>query len=193
MRRLVIFALLVAATSSVASSNQLRQKSANQNIRKFDLKSVAYREAAKTLRQDWAEAVKFIKENGDDDWVQAKYIVDFEAKPTYGDITGDGSDEAAVNVQYNLKASNSTFTAVFVYTLKNGSPSLLARIKGGDRAHGSIESVKIINGQLIVGRYRPTADDCNACYGFIETTRYKWLGSRLVKAGVQVKKYAAPG
>ena len=181
MRQLVIFALLVAATSSVASSNQLRQKSTNQNIRKFDLKSFAYREAVKTLRQDWAEAVRFMEKNGDkDDWVQEKNIEGFEAKSTYGDITGDRSDDAAVSVYYGLGGSGS-FTGVFIYTLRDGSPSLVARVKGGDCAHGGIESVKIINGQLIVGRYRPTADDCNACHGYIETTKYKWLGSRLLR------------
>jgi len=193
MRQLVRFVVLIVAASSVALSNQPGQRSTNQHIRKFNLKSFAYRDAVKTLRQDWAEAVKFIKEDGGkDDWVQEKNIVGFEAKSVYGDITGDGSDEAAVNVYYSLGGSGS-FTCVYVYTLKDGSPSLLARVEGGDRAHGAIESVKILNGQLIVGRYRPTKDDCNACYGYIETTKYKWLGSRLVKVGVQVRKYRSKG
>src|SRR5882724_11484141 len=125
MRQLVILAFLVATTSSVASSNQLRQKSTNQNIRKFDLKKLAYREAVKTLRQDWAEAVRFMEKNGDkDDWVQEKNIEGFEAKSTYGDITGDRSDDAAVSVYYGLGGSGS-FTGVFVYTLRDGSPSLV--------------------------------------------------------------------
>ena len=172
MRQLVIFVLLTVTTSSLALSNQPSQRSTNQNIRKFNLKDVAYRDAVKTLRQDWGEAVKFAEKNGEkDDWVREKNIEGVEAKPTYGDITGDRNDEAAVSVYYGLGGSGS-FSGVFVYTLKDGLPSLLARVEGGDRAHGGIESVKIVNGQLIVGRYRPTPDDCNACYGYIETTKY---------------------
>jgi hypothetical protein len=193
MRQLVIFVLLIVATSSVVLSNQLSQRSTNQHIRKFNLKRMANQEAVKTLRQDWADAVKGIEEDGGkDDWVQEKNIEGFEAKSTYGDITGDGGDEAAVNVRYDLGGSGE-FSAVFVYTLKDKSPSLLARVNGGDRAHGGIESVKILSGQLIVGRYKPTEDDCNACYGYIETTKYKWLGGRLVSVGVQVKKYRSKG
>jgi hypothetical protein len=192
MRRLVTLVLLVVATSSLALSSEVSQRGTSKDIRKFNLKTFAYRDAVKTLRQDWDEAVKFIKKNGeDDDWVQEKNIEGFEAKPTYGDMTGDRSDEAAVNVQYGLGGSGS-FSSVFIYTLKNGSPSLLTRVQGGDRAHGGIESVKILNGQLIVERYRPTADDCNACYGYIETTKYKWLGNRLNNVGVQVRKYTDP-
>ncbi len=95
--------VLALATSSMTFGSQVSQQGASQDIRKFNLKDFAYREAVRTLRQDWAEAVKSIEEQGDkggeDDWVQAKKIQSFGAKPIYGDLTGDGSDEAAVSVK----------------------------------------------------------------------------------------------
>ena len=182
----------VLPISSKLFDSQAKQRGAHQTIRKFNLNDFAHQEAVRTLRQDWAEAVKFIKEAGDeggeDDWVQAKNIMGFEAKPFYGDLTGDGSEEAAVSVHYEL-GGTSSFTAVFVYTLKDGKPTLLARFAGGDRAHGAIESVKILNGRLIVGRYKPTKDDCNACYGYIETTKYTWRVTKFVAAGAGIKPY----
>jgi hypothetical protein len=189
MKRFLTFALLILAASSVALTKQPGRRSTNQGIRTFDLKKLAYQEAVKTLRQDWAEAVEGIsKEGAEDDFVQAKNMQGFAIKSSFGDITADGSEEAAVRVEYNLGGSGE-FTAVFVYTMKDKSPSLLARLAGGDRAHDGIETVRILSGELIVGRYKPTADDCNACYGFVETTRYKWKVSKLVSVGVQERKY----
>ena len=192
MREPFIFALLVLVTSSMVFGKQANQRGVNQAIRKFNLKDFSHQEAVRTLRQDWAEAVKFIEQDGEaggkDDWVQAKNMQTFEAKPTYGDLTSDGSEEAAVSVSYEL-GGTSSFSAVFVYTMTNGKPRLLARLKGGDRAHGAIESVKILNGRLSVGRYKPTADDCNACYGFIETTRYEWRATGFVKVGAATRPF----
>ena len=189
MKRLLMFTCFVLAASPVALAKQPAKSSANQSIRQFDFKKLAYQEAVRTLRKDWAEAVKGITKKGaDDDFVQAKNIADFEVKSAFGDLTADGSEEAAVRVEYNLGGSGE-FTAVFVYTMRGKNPGLLARLAGGDRAHDGIENVKILGGQLIVGRYKPTADDCNACYGFVETTKYKWLRSKLVSVGRQRTKY----
>ncbi|MGB9181922.1 MAG: hypothetical protein WCB68_22015 [Pyrinomonadaceae bacterium] len=185
MKQIAVVTLLMIVTSPILLTQRAnapaRQRISNQVIRNINLKNHAYQDAVKTLKDDWADVD-----------AQEKDIESFQTKSTYGDITGDGNDDAAVYVRYGL-GGVSTFTGVFIYTLKTGNPILLARAEGGDRAHGAIERVKIQNGQLIVGRYRPSAeDDCMACYRYIEITTYEWLDSRLVNVGVQTRKFTPP-
>ena len=146
------------------------------NIRRSDLKSAAYRDAARTLREYW----------GDEDWAQESNIQGFQTDAVYGDLTGDGSEEAAVQVHYTMGGSGS-FTGVFVYALEGGSPKLIATVRGGDRAHGGIKGVRIRNGQLLVENYRPDGEDCMSCYGSVLVSRYEWIADKLVNVGGAVR------
>jgi serine/threonine protein kinase len=144
-------------------------------IQTFNLQAMAYRDALQTMRQEWPHET----------------FGYFDTKMSYGDITGDHKDEAAVWVHYRLsgEASTPSFSHVFVYTLKGGRVVLIATLKGGDRAYGGIESVKIQDDHLVLGRYKPeTPDACMACYGFIETTDYRWDGNNLSTTAVHVSK-----
>jgi serine/threonine protein kinase len=148
---------------------------ANSNIHTFNLQQVAYRDAYQLMRQEWPR----------------ERFGYFDTKIFYGDISGDGSDEAAVLVHYRLsgEASTPSFSHVFVYATKGSEVVLIATLKGGDRAYGGIESVKIADGRLLLGRYKPeTPNACMACYGFVETTDYRWDGSRFVVTRVNVSK-----
>lgn len=145
------------------------------SIRKVNLNELVYQEALKTVRRTWpTESVAYFKND----------II-------YGDMTQDGNDDAAVTARYRLSGSTSTpvFSQIFVYTWMDAGPVLVTKIDGGDRAHGGIESVKMENGKLLVARFRPTAADCNACYGFVETTTYSWERDHLVSTNVSVRNY----
>lgn len=118
----------------------------------------------------------------------------FSADSRFGDITGDGVEEAAVWVRYRFsgEASTPSLSDVLVYALKDNNLTLLATFNGGDRAYGGIESVAIDAGKLMIGRYKPeTPDACMACYGFIETTTYAWDGNELVGGRIEIKNYQA--
>src|SRR5688572_14779238 len=69
----------------------------------------------------------------------------------YGDLTGDGSDEAVVR---SLCSTGGTgrFDEGFVYGMKDGKPVLLGRIPGGDRASGGVRCVRVEDGALEVER-----------------------------------------
>jgi len=55
----------------------------------------------------------------------------------YGDLDGDGHDEALVRTLCNTGGTGQ-FDEGFVYGSKNGKPVLLGRIPGGDRASGGV-------------------------------------------------------
>jgi hypothetical protein len=164
---MIIFAALTVPFGQTQSSHSIRQ---------VNLKDAAYQEAVRTLHEYW----------GTDDWVQESNVQEFQTNIAYGDLTGDGSEEAAVQVHYTMGGSGS-FTGVFVYTLQVESPKLMGTVKGGDRAQGGIKSVRIQNGQLIVESYGPDEQGCMACYGSVATTRYEWLGGSFVHVSETVR------
>jgi hypothetical protein len=171
---LVIQTIISAMFVFSAFSISFDQALSTQKIRQVNLKSSAYEDAVKTLRDYW----------GDSDYAQENNIQEFQTKVAYGDLTGDGIEEAAVQVYYTMGGSGS-FTGVFVYALEKGSPELIATIKGGDRAQGGIKTARIQTGQLVIESYRPNEEDCMACYGSILITRYELLAGKLVNVGAE--------
>lgn len=68
--------------------------------------------------------------------IDSRYTEVFEVREVaYGDLTGDGQDDAAVITACNSGGSRVATEAV-VFTLKNGKPERLTTIEGGDRAAG---------------------------------------------------------
>jgi hypothetical protein len=175
---------LFALPLSSGLSERSEEKASNRELRRSHLIVLAYQEAVRTMAQDWAEA------GPDRGGFREEDMVSFRADVSYGDMRRDGSEVAAVEVHYHLgEAGTANFSGVFLYALQGGGARLLDRVKGGDRAHGGIKSafISFDDGQLIVARYRPTKADCNACYGFIETTQYELRGTKLVAKNVRVE------
>lgn len=100
----------------------------------------------------------------------------------YGDLTGDGRDEAVVRILYNTGGSGN-FTSGLVYTLKNGKPVVLAELEVGDRGFGGIVSAKVVGNLLVVERNDAGENGAACCPEFIVTTRYKLNGSELAEVG----------
>lgn len=128
------------------------------------------------------------------EWPDAEFAA-FESTIVNGDLTGDGIDEAAVWTRYrpDREATTSSFSHVFVYAVSNGRVDLLWTLEGGDRANGGIESVRIRDNQIVLGRYRPQKENpCVGCYGFIETTTYRWDFDTLATVSVSTEKFTGP-
>jgi hypothetical protein len=106
----------------------------------------------------------------------------------YGDLDGDGRDEAAVVTHCNLGGSGQ-FTEGMVFAMRSGQPVLIGRVEGGDRAYGGIESLSIEDGRLLVGRFA-TDDGPACCPEYIETTAMRWDGKRLVQDGASTRRPA---
>lgn len=72
--------------------------------------------------------------------------------PTYGDLDGDGQDEAIV-VSQCVGAGPSLLSNAWVFALREGRAVEVARLGEGDRADGGIAYVAIHDGVIVEGRH----------------------------------------
>lgn len=100
----------------------------------------------------------------------------------YGDLTGDGVDDAVVLTVCNTGGTGN-FSEGFIYSIKNGKPVLAARIAGGDRAYGGLHSAKVENGLLVVERYNPGETGGACCPEILKTSKYRLATYKLVENG----------
>jgi len=108
--------------------------------------------------------------------------VTFEIRDViYGDLNGDGMDEAVVLTVLNGGGAGWWYEG-FLYTMRKGKPVMLSRIGGGDRAADGIRAARIENGLLKVERLGNEAGAA-CCADFIDTATYCLSGSRLLRAG----------
>lgn len=91
-------------------------------------------------------------------------------KTVYGDINGDGREEAIVEVLCNTGGTGQ-FTSAFVFAMKRGKPVVVAELEEGDRGFGGIVDLEIINNVLVVTRNEGHTSNC--CGDFIVTTRFR--------------------
>jgi hypothetical protein len=105
---------------------------------------------------------------------------------TYGDLTGDGHDEAILQTMCSTGGTG-RFDEGFVYGMKDGKPVLLGEIPGGDRASGGVRCVRVENGALQVER---TGNESGAARGidFIDTETWKVQNGKLAESGKAVRR-----
>lgn len=103
---------------------------------------------------------------------------------TYGDITGDGAEEAMVVLFENVKGTAIPYY-VYIYTLEKGSPKLLWAFQTGDRGAGGLRQVYAENGELGIELYGENKLIGKDLYGMefgvccpkvFTRARYKWQG-----------------
>jgi hypothetical protein len=129
---------------------------------------------------------KYEVKRGDDQY----YFV--AVAPEYGDVNGDGQDEAIILTGCNTGGSG-TFSEGFIYTMRRGKPALLTNLAGGDRADGGFHRLSIEGGLVVVESYdhKDTSGAC--CPDFVDTQKWKWNGRRLVKSGRKTRRnYTRP-
>jgi hypothetical protein len=157
------------------STSGLSQNPAADDIHRVDFRNFRYyprylnKVAVKTTNGSYTK-----QEDG--------YTVTFEIKGvTYGDLNGDGMDEAVVLTVLNGGGSG-WFSEGFIYTMRNGKPAMLSRIAGGDRAAGGIRGARIENGLLKVERLESKTGVAVGA-DFTETTTHRLSESRLLQVG----------
>jgi len=177
-----------------------RDQAANQSrdtshaIRKFGVIAIAYQDLIKVLQSEGDDVGNVDRTKTKKEDVEWGFN-SFEAHVSYGDLTGDGEEEAAVVAGYNSSLFVSdTGKDLFLYALRDGKPKLgMGSLAEGGICNGSIycpdcmflESSKR---QLVVTRYRPDkVHDCHSCYGFLETTTYELRGDKLVTVDVKTQ------
>lgn len=102
--------------------------------------------------------------------------------PVYGDVDGDGSEDAIVITAFNGGGSG-TFTSGEFFVLRAGAtePVRLGAIPGGDRADGGLSTIRIEGGKVLVERYVLGEDDALCCASKVAREVWTWNGSDFVE------------
>ncbi|MFN7945458.1 MAG: hypothetical protein U0Z53_08905 [Blastocatellia bacterium] len=173
----ILFILLSIAAGQAPTAD-------HQAIRQVDFKNFAYqpdcigddRNHRPTIR---VKNGSFTREKEDDRlYFEVREVV-------YGDLTGDGQEEAVVLTLCNTGGTGQ-FTDGIVFTMRQGRPAVIATLGIGDRADGGIHEVKIENGLLKVSRYGGTSGAC--CPDYIETYTFRMSGGKLAPVGKPVRE-----
>jgi hypothetical protein len=98
---------------------------------------------------------------------------------SFGDLTGDGKEEAAISSIENTNLSTGRFSGGYVYTIKEGKPEMMYKIAMGDRAWGGIYKLEIKDGLYYESRYDGLLGSSD--YEYIIKIGYKWNGKEFIK------------
>ena len=149
---------------------------AQADIHKVDFNNFTYSAycAGEDLDKITVKDGEYSKETPQDGYTDRIYFKIL--KVAYGDLNGDGKDEAAILSVCNTGGTGN-FTEGFVYGIKRGKPSLIGRIPGGDRAYGGLYGAEIADGILFIDNYEAGDGGASCCPELTVRTQYK------VKAG----------
>ena len=121
-------------------------------------------------------------------------------KALYGDLTNDGKDEAIIHTACGLTAGNGGSDELYVYTLNNGIPTLLAKLdyKGIEQAYSANFSGpiwSIVNGSVKVAggilSFEFDAGLPHANPSHIASFKYRIEGNQLVLAEKPARRSSA--
>jgi hypothetical protein len=101
----------------------------------------------------------------------------------FDDLTGDGADEAIVVLRY-LSGGTQTTNYVYIYTLEDGHPKLLAYCHTGDRAYSGLYGVDGSGGTLVFELFDPDQRSGDCCSPEVVVRRFRWQGGRFEQTGV---------
>lgn len=108
----------------------------------------------------------------------------------YGDLNGDGNDEAVIITVCNTGGTGQ-FSEGYIYSIKNGKTALTGRIAGGDRAGGGLVSAKIETGLLVVESNEEGGSGL-CCPEFVVTNKFRLNGNKLIDADKPTRKVLHP-
>ena len=100
--------------------------------------------------------------------------------PQFGDLDGDGLEEAVVVLRWSFSAGTGRFSDVLVFRMAGGQAAQVASAGTGDRADGGIHRVRIERGVLEIARYAGAAA---CCPDRVVVQDHHLAGSALVPSG----------
>ncbi len=183
MRRLVIgfIAMLIASACAVAQDD----------IHRVDFKNFTHlvQCISETPENVTVRNGEYSIEKQEEGYVDRFYYKVFDF--SYGDLDGDGRDEAVVLGVCNTGGTGN-FSEGLIYSVKRGTPVIIARIPGGDRADGGLRTTNVENGMLIVESNDTGPEGGSCCPQVIVTTKYKISGGKIVKVGKETRRDIYP-
>ena len=102
------------------------------------------------------------------------------APPQYGDVTGDGVEEALIITVYN-GGGTGQFDGIDVYAMREGQPVIIGGIPGGDRGDGGIAAARVEGGVVVIERMSSGPDDGACCPSRTQHERWTWTGGKFVE------------
>jgi hypothetical protein len=112
----------------------------------------------------------------------------------YGDVTGDGHEDAIVILYAEMGGTESS-NDVFIYTLRRDKPALIWKFATGDRAEGGLLKIYAQNGKLVVelagknkfiGANFYGGDCTGACQPpFLTRSMYEWTRGAFHRRGLE--------
>lgn len=165
--------------------------SAQSNIRSVDFKNFTYDAfcVGEEIEKITVRDGEFSKETQEDGYVD-RFSFEITAVE-YGDIGNDKQEEAVILSNCNTGGTGQ-FSEGFVYGMKNGKPTLLVHIPGGDRAYGGLRKASVAKGLLVVESNDPGETGASCCPQSILTTKYRITAGKLVKIGDVSSRPAIP-
>jgi hypothetical protein len=169
----IILAILITVFTTLAANAQ-------SDIRRVDFKNFTFEPfcASDETEKVTVKDGEFYREKQMEDYTDRFYFKVFSF--AYGDLTGDGKDEAVILSVCNMGGTGN-FSEGFIYEMKNGKPALVGRIPGGDRAYGGLREARVENGILAVEVNDAGENGASCCPEFVVTEKYKLSGGKLVE------------
>jgi hypothetical protein len=99
---------------------------------------------------------------------------------TFGDVDGDGTEEAILLIDSNLGGAGTSLDA-YIFGLVDDQPRLRAQIEGGDRGEGGLQSVSVASGDVMVRRFQSAPEDGACCPSRVLVERWRWRNGQLAK------------
>jgi len=100
----------------------------------------------------------------------------------YGDLTGDGREEAVVILRYGT-GGTANWSYGYVYTLVSRKPRLLARFRTGSRATHGLYQLGIAQGILTIDLLDPAKAIADCCSNGFIRARYRWRNGAFKETG----------
>ncbi|MGO4212421.1 hypothetical protein AB4Y89_21045 [Terriglobus sp. 2YAB30_2] len=109
----------------------------------------------------------------------------------YADLTGDGNEEAIVDLRY-YSGGTQTTDYVYVYTLDQHQPKLLAYCHTGSRSDSGLYGVYGQKGLLVFELFDPSRSEGDCCSSGVLITRYKWQSGVFKRIGSRERRAIPP-
>jgi hypothetical protein len=182
VRSLLLFSALFLSAVAVPAQN---------DITKIDFQNYTYQPycAGEEPQKVTVKSGEFSDEKQVDGYTDRFFFKIYDT--TLGDLNGDGAKEAVILSVCNTGGTGN-FTEGFIYTMRSGKPVMLARIQGGDRAHGGIRSAVVVNGLLVVDSNDAGEEGGACCPEYVIKSTYKLVNGKLIEQGKPVRRELYP-
>jgi hypothetical protein len=187
MKRFFLSALLIVLIYSSVSAQRTKS-----SIRKVDFANFTYPYTSDLLRRSDRRSSFRLR---DGTFPEAKGSVGMTlSHVAYGDVTGDGTDEALVYLEVYTNGT-AIPGCVYIYRMTNAKPKLLWSFDTGDRSDGGLRQAYADHGELVIelyGRGKLVGTDLYADDGTraqtpypyaITRTRYHWRTNHFRRVG----------